>query len=134
MSTAIDINTLAAAKILKKDPPRAEERVKLRVVSRSEGHVIAGHVLSAGEQTVEVYESDVRLFTDSVERKDLGAAKERQARYAQAIEDKAAGKPVADTAFPRYPLSLEAVFREIEGRDLLPLISAKRFEEKAAKA
>lgn len=127
---AVDINALAAAKILRQDPPRNEARVKLRVVSRAEGHALCGRVLSAGEQAVEVYESDVRAFTDAVETADLSGAKSRLSRYEAAIASKRAGKPVADTALPRYPLSLEAVFREIEGRDILPLVSVERVEEK----
>ena len=127
---SVDINALAAARILKQDPPRAEARIKLRVHCRSEGHVLAGQTLRAGEQTIEVYESDMRAFVDAVETAYLSAAKARVARYESAIESKRLGKPIADTALPRYPLSLEAVFRELEGRDILPLVSVERVEEK----
>jgi hypothetical protein len=130
MTQTIDINALAAAKILKKDPPRAEARVKIRVNCRTEGHVLCGEMLRAGDQTIEVYEGDVRAFVDAVETADLSGAKARLARYEAAIASKRAGKPVADTAIPRFPLSLEAVFRELEGRDIQPLVSVERVEER----
>lgn len=130
MSATVDINQLAAAKLLRQDPPRAEGRVKLRVTSRCDGQVLCGIRLSVGDQVVEVYESDARAFTDAVETADLAHARDRLARYERAIADKASGKPVADTAIPRFPLSLEAVFRELEGRDMRPLVSVERADEK----
>lgn len=134
MIGAVDVNALAAAKILRQDPPRSEARVSLTVASRAEGHVIAGVYLRAGEQTVEVYESDVRAFEAAVETEDLAPIRKRHAAYQKAIDDKAAGRPVADTSLPRYPLSLEAVFRELTGRDMQPLTSVRRADEKRERA
>lgn len=133
MIGAVDVNAIAAAKILRQDPPRSEARVSLTVTSRAEGHVIAGVYLRAGEQTIEVYESDVRAFEAAVETDGLGDVQKRHALYQKALDDKAAGRPVADTALPRYPLSLEAVFREIKGRDMLPLTSVRRADEQRTK-
>ena len=127
---SVDLNTLAAAKILGMAPPRNEPKVKLRVVSRTHNHVICGVLLGAGEQMVDVYESDVQLFESAVERADMSQTKARVARYESALADKRSGKPIADTSLPRYPLSTEAVFREIEGRDMLPLLRVDRIDDR----
>ena len=69
----------AIAKALRVDLPRDEPKVKIRVVSRTDGHVIAAKILSAGENVVDVFASDVAMFEREVETASMDAAKRRLA-------------------------------------------------------
>lgn len=126
-----DLGQYAIAKALRVDPPRAEPKIKLRVSSRSEGHVVAGVRLTAGDQTVEVYESDEALFRAEVETEDLSLSKARLAAYTDAVARKAKGEPIPDVALPRFRPSLEMAFREIHMRDMRPLTRVERLDERA---
>ena len=127
------LTDLATARALRIDPPRNEPRVKMAVSSRSAGHIVAGVRLEAGEQTIEVYASDVALVTAEVETEKLDSARGRLRSYEQALADKAAGKPVPDQSLPNGTPSLEACFRELHFRDIRPLASACRLDEEAAR-
>ncbi len=110
----------AIAKALRVDLPRDEPKVKIRVVSRSDGHVIAAKILSAGENVIDVHASDVALFEREVETASMDAAKRRLAM----IES---GELPADLR-PTTLVSLEGAFRQTEGRDMRPLVSVTRVE------
>jgi hypothetical protein len=117
----MDLGQYAIAKALRVDPPRDEPKVKIRVVSRSDGHVIAAKILSVGENVLDVYASDVALFEREIETASMEPAKKRLAM----IES---GELPADLR-PTTLISLEGAFRQTEGRDMRPLVSVSRVEQ-----
>jgi hypothetical protein len=116
------------ARQLRIDPPRNEPKVSIEVKSRSVNHNIAGHIVPQ-DGVLEVYESDVARFMAEVEERDkLSRAEERMRQYEDALAAKARGESVSDVSLPRGMLSLPAVFREVNTRDMRPLVSVKRLD------
>ena len=83
-------------------------------------------MLRAGENDVEVYASDVALFEREVERTSWDGARKRLGL----IESKS----LPADQMPKGIASLESSFRQIEGRDPLPLVSVTRIEAPAQSA
>ena len=121
----------AFSKILRADPPRSEPRVTLEIDSRCANLAVAGIAVEYGKQRVEVYESDVPAIKALVESEDLTPARKRLSAFQEAMAAKKAGKPVPDVALPKATPSLEACFRDIHFRDLLPLVSVTRIDAPA---
>lgn len=127
---SVTLADIAMARQLRVDPPRNEPKVTIEVKSRSINHCIAGHVVPL-DGTLEVYESDVARFEAEVEdRAKLAAAETRVRQYEEAIAAKARGESVSDVSLPRGLLSLPAVFREVNLRDMRALVSVRRVEPK----
>jgi hypothetical protein len=127
--TTVSLNELAAARMMRRDPPRSEPKVPIVVESRGY-HAICGHALSPGKQTLEVYASDVDAFRAEVEDADLAPSKRRLAQLEDLAARAAKGETVAAGRLPPWPLSLEAVFNDVEMRGIRPLISVKRADDK----
>jgi hypothetical protein len=123
------LNELAAARMLRRDPPRSEPKVSIVVESRGY-HAICGHALVPGKQTIEVYASDVDAFRAEVEDADLGPSKRRLAQLEELAARASKGETVAAGRLPAWPLSLEAVFNDVEMRGIRPLLSVKRLDDK----
>ena len=127
---SVTLADIAMARQLRVDPPRNEPKVTIEVKSRSVNHCIAGHVVPL-DGMLEVYESDVPRFMAEVEeREKLARAEERMRQYEEAIAAKARGESVSDVSLPRGLLSLSAVFREVNLRDMRALVSVRRVEPK----
>lgn len=116
----IDLNTIMAARLARRDVPRNEKRVRVTVDCRCDKWAICGVVLDAGEQTIELYESDVAELKRWVENDHEGL------RLAKADHDRHLAEVAENggkyTSRPYRP-SFEASFRHMTGRDLLPLRS-----------
>lgn len=125
---SVTLADIAMARQLRIDPPRNEPKVTIEVKSRSVNHCIAGHIVPP-EGTLEVYESDVARFAAEVEDRELLArAEARMRQYEEAIAAKARGESVSDVSLPRGLLSLPAVFREVNLRDMRALVSVRRLD------
>lgn len=127
--TVIDLNAAVLARTLRVDPPRNEPKVRIRIVSRTDGHVVCGHAVPFGESELEVYASQVREFEAWVET-DLALVE----RAAAAAEEHA--KAIAETGQNDRPFlpSLEAWFRHLQPnhpRDVRPFRSVSVVEEGA---
>lgn len=116
------------ARQLRIDPPRSEPKVTIEVKSRSINHCIAGHIVPM-DGTLEVYESDVPRFMAEVEdREALSAAEVAMRQYEAASAAKERGETVPDVSIFRGLLSLPAVFRQVNRRDMRALASVKRLD------
>lgn len=121
-----DFNAVAAARLMRTDPPRNEPRVSITVEARGY-HAICGHALVPGKQTLDVYASDVAAFEREIETADLGPSKRRLAQ----LDAIASGSDTAaKSRLPSWPLSIEAVFNDVEMRGIRPLISVTRNDDK----
>lgn len=128
------LTDIATARALRIDPPRNEAKVRIRVSSRSDGHIIAGHRLGLGENTIEVYASDVAAFEREVETRDCAPVREKLAFFDDLRARKLKGEQIADDLLPRFDPSFPAAFRTIYGRDPLPLDRVERIEKPQARA
>jgi hypothetical protein len=127
----MDLNAAVAAKLLRIDPPRNEPKVTIRVQSRTVNHCIAGYIVPHQDGELSVYESDVRAFELEVEEPArIAKAEERLREYEDAIAAKARGEIVPDVSLPKGTPSLASCFREVNRRDMRPLISVRRTDEK----
>lgn len=129
--TSPDLNQLAAAKMLRKDVPLNEPRVKVRGESTSNGVIVREHVIDQGEFEIEVYESDVAKLEALVETASADDLRRVQAELEYATEE--AQKPEGGNPRPYLP-SFAAAFREVMKRDMRPLRFVERVApEKASK-
>lgn len=130
---SVGLSELAMARQLRIDPPRNEPKVTIAVKARSLNHCIAGHVVPVDGE-LEVYASDVARFEAEVEEKSaLDDAERRMRQYEEAVAAKSRGEHVPDVSLPRGLLSLPAVFREVNRRDMRALVSVRRVSEDKAK-
>lgn len=114
---AIDLTTIMAARLARRDVPRDEARIRVRVNSTSDGLVYAGHVLRCGVQEIEIYESELAPLLAMLEREGdkLALAQADYEAHLDEIKDKK-----GETSRTFYP-SLSASFRHLHRRDVLPL-------------
>lgn len=125
---SVSLTDIAMARQLRIDPPRSEPKVTIEVKSRSINHCIAGHIVPM-DGTLEVYESDVPRFMAEVEdREALSAAEVAMRQYEAASAAKERGETVPDVSIFRGLLSLPAVFRQVNRRDMRALASVKRLD------
>jgi hypothetical protein len=125
---SVSLTDIAMARQLRIDPPRNEPKVTIEVKSRSVNHCIAGHIVPQ-DGTLEVYESDVPRFMAEVEdREALSAAEVALRQYEAASAAKERGETVPDVSIFRGLLSLPAVFRQVNRRDMRALASVKRLD------
>lgn len=128
------LTDIAAARMLRRDPPRDEPKVKIEVVSRADGHCIAGHRLAPGKSTIEVYASDVDAFKRELMRADdpkIVAARAHYDAECDVLRRKDAGEAIADADLPRGQPSIERSFRSVHRIDMPALVSVKLLEDKA---
>lgn len=125
----IDLNTIMAARLARRDVPRNEKRVRVVVDSRADKWAICGVVLDAGKQTIELYEGDVAELERWVEHdgEGLRLAKADHDRHLAEVAEN--GGKYTNRA---YRPSFEASFRHMTGRDLLPLRSVSVLGEDKA--
>lgn len=127
------LTDIAAARMLRRDPPRDEPKVKIEVVSRADGHCIAGHRLAPGKNTIEVYASDVDAFRREVDPDDdpkMAAARAHFDGECDILRRKDAGEKIADADLPRGQPSLERSFRAVHRADMQPLKSVRVIDDK----
>lgn len=118
MTTSLE--AVFAAKLARRDVPRNEKRVRVAIDCRCDKWAICGVVLDAGEQTVELYESDVAELKKWVEHDHDGLRLAEEDHAAHLAE--VAGNDGKRTERSYRP-SLEASFRAMRRRDMLPLRS-----------
>jgi hypothetical protein len=116
----IDLNTIMAARLARRDVPRDEKTVRIVVDSRVDKWAVCGRVLDAGSQTIELYESDVAELKRWVET-DLEGLRLAEEDFRAHLDEVEASGGVR-TERPYRP-SLEASFRAMRRRDMLPLRS-----------
>lgn len=117
------------ARALRQSPQASEPKIRMRIESTTHNYNLGGVVVLFGVGEYDVPASEAATIDDLVEDAALVAeAKKRLARFEQALARKERGEPVADTALPRYPLSLSAVFTELHSRGMRPFVSAQRVD------
>lgn len=129
MNVTSQIATIAKA--LSSPAVRNEPKVRMAVESTTENHVVGSFLVPSGTSTIDVWESEVDAFARQVEDvAAIRAAEQRLAMYEAVVARKKRGEAVPDTALPKFPLSLPAVFTELHGRDMRPLRRAERIDDR----
>jgi len=105
---------------VRRDVPRNEARVRLRIVSRTERQVVAGYTVEKGENVIEVYRSQVaemkKLAQTDEDKRLIEAAQQRYQKKLEMFLEKA-----PHLTERHCPFSVEACFRELTlDRDLPP--------------
>ena len=111
----------AFARIARIDPPRHEPVVKLRVTSRPDFHVECGKKLRHGENVIDVYQSQVRVFTDQVDMTPEDEKAMAVRMYQRSLAKWVTGegdRPARPEA--EYPYSVAHFLREITQEERPP--------------
>lgn len=112
----------AYARMARMDPPRVGvARVRVRIVNRTEGHAVCGHVLAEGENVIEVYEDEVPGLKAQVEK-----LTPHESRVATDMYERAVKEWQAEGNDPkRAPYSIEGFVRKVTSRDPKPFDSVE---------
>lgn len=125
----VDLQTIMAARLARRDIPRDERRIRIRVLSETDGLALCGVVIWFGENVVEIYESDLAEFRKLIENDRQGlilAEEDYRAHLAEVEEKKGA------TERPFRP-SLAASFRHLRRRDPLPFRAVEVLSDEKSK-
>lgn len=123
----MDLMTIMAARLARRDLPRDEEQIDIEITSTTHNLPMGGVLVEYGTHTYRIYKSDLPSFVAQVETdlSGLAAAEEDfRAHEAEIIEKKGA------TERPFRP-SLTASFRYLKRRDPRPFSSVRVLDQRS---
>lgn len=113
-------------------PVGSRARIKVRVRSRTQGVVVHGAYIESGEKLYDVYEEHLPAYESLVER-DMGTLAAARHQYQLDMDDRAKLARGEDVVFIKpYEPSVEASFRALARRDVLPFDSVEVMPAQAA--
>lgn len=136
MAVTPNLTELAMARMMGVDiPPPGAKKIKIKVVSRTSGHAVAGTVVPAGESVLEIYDVHFEEFAKLVEdERKLDLAAEQHERDREQYEAIKAGKEGTEEWRKGYEPSVPASFRDMFKRDVLPFDSVELYEPPTKRA